>query len=555
MDIFKNNIPLSSFNKFTFSKKFETKKDKLNANISYKKSEELNISNLVNDSSNKENISNYSPNKQNNYSPSNKSNSRLSLDNISNEELPYTVQNTNKINIPKYIDSAKFYKKTTNDNLNKNRIMENIVKIIKVNKDEHNRNNNIIKKKPNIYKREKNRTIDYVKSNTLLSDLLSDTNSENKNVMVSELDIQLTNDELKQENNENNPNIENQNNEYKIKSSEDNFKKEIELNIKQFLKQNLEEKKRKQKNNLTESNGNLTERSLIKIKKIAELNKINKNKNNFKNKITRNLSKKQKINMTNYGYNTLTLNKSVVYYNEINKKKFSLKELKNRIGFNSPDCGDYNRRSFIYYNKNNKGAFNNFKQSRKFYNTINVNNTNNSNNFYNSSVSTSYKNVNSFKRFIQRNSNISKEKNKKIDFNLNNNKGNFYNFDSNILGNRNRYQIYENTLSTNLEPKIYFKNNKYFTESKDAFTLKECKLKQKIKVKQLNLMNESLINRKLFNKENKIKNPICYSKKLNEIKNYNSAKRIGTRNNTDNQFIYYKKIITVNRNSKNKYEK
>ena len=555
MDIFKNNIPLSSFNKFTFSKKFETKKDKLNANISYKKSEELNISNLVNDSSNKENISNYSPNKQNNYSPSNKSNSRLSLDNISNEELPYTVQNTNKINIPKYIDSAKFYKKTTNDNLNKNRIMENIVKIIKVNKDEHNRNNNIIKKKPNIYKREKNRTIDYVKSNTLLSDLLSDTNSENKNVMVSELDIQLTNDELKQENNENNPNIENQNNVYKIKSSEDNFKKEIELNIKQFLKQNLEEKKRKQKNNLTESNGNLTERSLIKIKKIAELNKINKNKNNFKNKITRNLSKKQKINMTNYGYNTLTLNKSVVYYNEINKKKFSLKELKNRIGFNSPDCGDYNRRSFIYYNKNNKGAFNNFKQSRKFYNTINVNNTNNSNNFYNSSVSTSYKNVNSFKRFIQRNSNISKEKNKKIDFNLNNNKGNFYNFDSNILGNRNRYQIYENTLSTNLEPKIYFKNNKYFTESKDAFTLKESKLKQKIKVKQLNLMNESLINRKLFNKENKIKNPICYSKKLNEIKNYNSAKRIGTRNNTDNQFIYYKKIITVNRNSKNKYEK
>ena len=410
-------------------------------------------------------------------------------------------------------------------------------------------------KKPNIYKREKNRTIDYVKSNTLLSDLLSDTNSENKNVMVSELDIQLTNDELKQENNENNPNIENQNNEYKIKSSEDNFKKEIELNIKQFLKQNLEEKKRKQKNNLTESNGNLTERSLIKIKKIAELNKINKNKNNFKNKITRNLSKKQKINMTNYGYNTLTLNKSVVYYNEINKKKFSLKELKNRIGFNSPDCGDYNRRSFIYYNKNNKGAFNNFKQSRKFYNTINVNNTNNSNNFYNSSVSTSYKNVNSFKRFIQRNSNISKEKNKKIDLNLNNNKGNFYNFDSNILGNRNRYQIYENTLSTNLEPKIYFKNNKYFTESKDAFTLKESKLKQKIKVKQLNLMNESLINRKLFNKENKIKNPICYSKKLNEIKNYNSAKRIGTRNNTDNQFIYYKKIITVNRNSKNKYEK
>ena len=152
----------------------------------------------------------------------------------------------------------------TNDNIkrgedDKNRNKENIGRIISVNKDE----NGSFKKKDNIFNKKKNRTIDYTE-NSLLSDLFSDSNSENKNVMVSELDIQLTNDDLNQEYNSNTVN---ENNVYKIKNNEDNFKKEIELNIKQFLKQNLEEKKRKLKNNHIENKGNLTDRNFIRIKK------------------------------------------------------------------------------------------------------------------------------------------------------------------------------------------------------------------------------------------------------------------------------------------------
>ena len=144
------------------------------------------------------------------------------------------------------------------------------------------------------------------------------------------------------------------------------------------------------------------------------------------------------------------------------------------------------------------------------------------------------------------NSNKSKENNKKPNTRLNITRSNFYN---SILANKSGHKIYENMINTNLEPKIYYKNKNYFTEPKNFSVLKDNVLKQKIKVKQLNIMNESLVNRKLFNKDSKktIKNPVCYTKKMSKLKNCDNEKKNDPVNEDDNQFIYYKKIITVNK--------
>ena len=541
MDFFKNTTPLSNLNKYAICENLAFKKDKLKGNIFSKKSERSNSSDFINDSTNKENILNHSPNDQRNISLSNDSNSESSFERLPNNGLPYTVKNINEINLNKYLENAKFTKKMTNDNIkrgedDKNRNKENIGRIISVNKDE----NGSFKKKDNIFNKKKNRTIDYTE-NSLLSDLFSDSNSENKNVMVSELDIQLTNDDLNQEYNSNTVN---ENNVYKIKNNEDNFKKEIELNIKQFLKQNLEEKKRKLKNNHIENKGNLTDRNFIRIKKKNESNKVSKH--DFKKNATHNLSLKQKVNAMKKVSNTITFNKSAVNYNEINKKKTTLNELKNKIGFHNQSKIDDYRRSFIYHNKNNKVAFTNMNKNMKYYNTINASNTNYSNKFYNSSMNTFHKTINNSKRLIQKNSNKSKENNKKPNTRLNITRSNFYN---SILANKSGHKIYENMINTNLEPKIYYKNKNYFTEPKNFSVLKDNVLKQKIKVKQLNIMNESLVNRKLFNKDSKktIKNPVCYTKKMSKLKNCDNEKKNDPVNEDDNQFIYYKKIITVNK--------
>ena len=554
MDFYEDDIPLSYLKEFTISENLGIKKNKLDNN-EFNKTPKKYISNeIVSDPSNKENNLDYSPTKQTKISFLNKSNSELSLEKISNHEMPYTVTNLNEINIDKYLDNAAFLKKMVDNEKkqgeeNKKGSKENIDKKIPINNDEPNINNNTIKRKTNIYKKKKkNRTLDY-EGSSLISDLFSDTNSENKNVMVSELDIPLTNDELKQEYNSNTVN---ENNMYKIKNNEYSFKKKIELNIKQFLKQNLEEKIKKQKNNYKENNGSLTERNTVSTKKKSQLNRINKI--TFKKNIPHNLPIKHKVNAIKNDNKSLILNRSAANNNGINKRKSTLKGIKNRINFNIQDNLDENRKSFIYRNKNNKVILSNMKQNTKNYNSFNYNYNFNSN--FNSN--NSHKIIN--ERFNLKNTNKSKTKNNKINstgIHININKGNISDINNHILTDKNRHRIYENMLTSNFEPKIYYKNKLYFTQLNQNSELKQPLLKQKIKVKQFNLMNESLNNRRLSNKENKkiLKNPIYFTKKLSDVKNINSAKKFNTENEDDNPFIYYKKIITVNKNSKYKNEK
>ncbi len=266
--------------------------------------------------------------------------------------------------------------------------MINYMTPIKVNNMKNEKNNNNQMKK-NI-KSENN--ISNFDENDELSDLFSNTSTDNKNVMVSELDIELSNSnsnyftEHKIAKNNINMNAEcKSNNINMFKKREIEFKKEIEQNLKKFLKKNQE--KNEMKNN---NDNNVTISTNDKNDINKNLNKKEKrNHINMKENIKMKRLKKQSHNINYCCLTEINNNKKTKYNNtKTNQNKISsFIAVKNKLNFDYPNHNNTN------YNSNNNNSFKNQKgfisknnASKKYNEIIKINmpkkviNNNNNNN-------------------------------------------------------------------------------------------------------------------------------------------------------------------------------
>ena len=269
----------------------------------------------------------------------------------------------------------------------------------KINNTKNEKKNN--KKKIKNTKSENN--IINFDENDELSDLFSNSSTDNKNVMVSELDIELSNSnyltEHKNTKNNYNMNTEGKSNNINLfKKREIEFKKEIEQNLKKFLKKNQEKNSIKNNkvnnNNVNISNNekndiqnniinkekgdNLNIKDNIKMKRLKKksqninyccLTDINNKKNNTKNKqnILSSFIIKSKLNFdypnhnySNYNYNYknksfktqkefISKNNISKKYNEINKINISKKINNNNKKI--PNNNNNNRKLNLNYKK------------------------------------------------------------------------------------------------------------------------------------------------------------------------------------------------------------
>ena len=427
---------------------------------------------------------------------------------------------TSKNNIP------NIYKLTTGANLflnsNKNEKNEASnsfegkmfyeVNNINNNKNSYNLNSPI--KTINVYR---NNIFNYT-NNNILSNLLCDVSDDNKNVMVSELDLNITNSQAPTPRQINEPPpqkrfLEKQN-------TEIDFKSQLESNIIKILEKNLvtnnENNNNKNKSDKKRINQKITEENkdinLINLKQIEtkkEVNKINQ-KNNLDNiKILEN----KKIKYYQNGNNKYL---SKVNSLEIKNKYFlsSAKSRKSRY-LKSPNNNIHKVNSVISpTNKllgNKKIYLNNYTKTEignKKYKTI-IENNNNTNNNYNLKKNINLKNnqINSVKFFNQ-----IKSKNKKNKIQIQNSTSKKV-IKSYIINNQN--------LASNkiINPNI---NNNNTNNNNNNYSHFIHKLNEKSKSKNILLTNNSNnnfdinINSDSINKTDKM-NYCKYKNLLNEL--------------------------------------
>lgn len=206
------------------------------------------------------------------------------------------INNNNNNNISKDKDNNTDAKNNENiknkkNSKNKNKIDENSNDIINKDEEDTNKDSILCDKFP-FYGIDNKSKLKYIipnkfgnpqinrnnigQNNEVLTDLFSDSSTDNKNVMVSELDIQLSNSQSFYFNKNSTNNTENKPSEYNIdtyKKIEKDFKKEIEKNIKRFLKKNREDKNKYLTNN---SNADIKDKKMSNVKKKSLYIKINK---------------------------------------------------------------------------------------------------------------------------------------------------------------------------------------------------------------------------------------------------------------------------------------
>ena len=349
-----NLLESNSFkNKITISpKQFLLSKDKIifndhkfQKNINKNKKTENYLKHSINLAKNtsSDNI-NYSNNK-NNFNDKNKSN----IDNIVHE-------NENETSM----DNNDFYK-----------VPQNKIKFTIVSPNKKTNNNNI---KTNNFNQ-----ITEPFNNDLFSNLFIDSSTDNKNILISELDIELSNIE-QSNNNKNNNNTENQNMNFIDDEEDTNQKsnehidvyKKIELRFKSELEKNLKKYFQKNGANFQIGDNNINN-NINHVKKETEIHNKNKSNNNIKKEGKEKKDIKKIINsdgkmLHNIDF-TIDLRENCNKYNNINSSKLRLiknkKENENNKKFKKIIAFSDNKfKTNIYNNIKNNNIINR-KSSKK----------------------------------------------------------------------------------------------------------------------------------------------------------------------------------------------
>ena len=240
-----------------------------------------------------------------------------------------------------------------------------------------NKNNQSTKKKKEINNKNKNKnkTNDEI-SNELFS--ISNSSIDDKKVMISELDIELSNSPnnnfLTENKSDKNNNIDT------IKKRENEFKKQIEQNLKKYIKSN-QENKNNIKNNIEKNKLNIK----MRLKKYSQninyrftdishkLNKnIKSNNSNKSNNLASFISIKNKFNVNqiknNNSFKTKTINTTK---NDMNTKLKGFIKINNRFNnkiLKTNELSDYLKSQRINYNTNiNNISHNNTKIKNEYF--------------------------------------------------------------------------------------------------------------------------------------------------------------------------------------------
>ena len=286
------------------------------------------------------------------------------------DNYKYVTQKKGKNEFQNKLMQYKSISKSDSENSDQNRMDENnsLAFDDKINFYEVQKNNiinymtpiKVNNKKQN--KTKKDNIINNYNENDELSYLFSNSDTDNKKVMISELDIELSDSnsnsnyfiEYKNIKNHTSLNSENKSNNINLyKKREIEFKKEIEENIKIFLKKN-QEKNTNKSNNIS----NIHDKNFI-FKKI--INKEKQKYINIKNNIKMKRLKKQS-HIANYCCLTENNNNKKNKFNnsiKINQKKISnFMAIKNKLKFDNPN---QNHSYYIKFQNNN----NSFKNQRE----------------------------------------------------------------------------------------------------------------------------------------------------------------------------------------------
>ena len=275
-----------------------------------------------------------------------------------------------------------------------------------LNKNSYNFNSPI--KTINVYR---NNFFNYT-NNNILSNLLCDVSDDNKNVMVSELDLNISNSQAPT------PRPENiqppQKRLLEKQNTEIDFKSQLESNIIKILEKNLANNNdinNKIKTDKKSINQIITEEN--KDINVINLNKLNINKEENDNKIKNN-------NNNNENKNKIKQNDSNKYISKVNsreiKNKYFVSSAKSRKtrGLKSPNINIHKVNSIISpshkTNGNKKIYINNYTKTDiclKKYKTIIENNNNNTNNNKNNNKNNQ---INSVKFYNQIKSKTKKNK-------------------------------------------------------------------------------------------------------------------------------------------------
>ena len=251
-----------------------------------------------------------------------------SSDNINHSKNKNNSNDKNESNI----DNVKHENEneTSMDNNDFYKVPQNKIKYTIVSPNKKNNNNNLKNyNTPNNFNQ-----VTEPFNNDLFSNLFTDSSTDNKNILISELDIEISNIE-QSNNNKNNNYTENQNMNF-IDDEEDtnqksnehiNVYKKIELRFKSELEKNL--KKYFQKNGanfqIGDSNNN---NNINQIKKETEIHNKNKSNNNIKKEEKEKKDIKKVINSDGkmlYNINfTIDLRENCSKFNNINSSKLRL---------------------------------------------------------------------------------------------------------------------------------------------------------------------------------------------------------------------------------------
>ena len=370
-------------------------------------------------------------------------------------------------------------------------------------------------------------------NDTELSNIFSISSPDEKNVMVSELDIELLNtnsnfytDYKKNGNNNNlgqvNTNIKS-NNINMIKKREIDFKKEIEQNLKKFLKNNQEKNKTDIKNK--EQNKDINNNNKEKIIKMNLNDRIKtKNKlfkklnNNFNYCLTELINKNSKNNNTKKDSNNS--NKLSSFTGIINKlnydQPFSNYYFKKKVEYNKNNINQKNLKEIIKINIPRK--INNINNNRK----ISSNNKKKRINFnYNKNQKTM-----NFTNICQLKSKI---------FYLQNKNKNINNKNNNVIYSH-RTNTKKNTINNLRLNKIISEPEVYFNDTEIVKTIE----------KPTKSEYNSLTNNEFFQK--KLKEKINWNMKNNNIHSSNNINNKNIIIQNFNCFDYNNINININNN-------
>ena len=476
-----------------------------------------------------------------------KKQTRKNTNNNQNQEEKNNKSNKNTPSIKTNIQNI--YKITTgttlfsdNNNINKKEINDSensfegkmFYEVNSKNKNTYNLNNPI--KTINVYR---NNFFNYT-NNNLISNLLCDVSDENKNVMVSELDLNISSSQTPTPRPDNVPQqpskrlLEKQN-------TEIDFKSQLETNLIKILEKkmaNNNNDNNENKNKIEKKNESFKENEENKNLNVIDLNKIDipKDENKIKNLNTNKIL----LDAKKYPNNQTSINK---YLSKVNshdtKNKYLVSSAKTRKtrGLKSPNINVHKVNSIMSpsikkYKSNKKTYWNNYTKTDiciKKYKTIieNSNNININNNINNNNKNNNQ--INSVKFYNQ-----IKSKNKK-------NKPSNQNTTSKKT--IKSYIIYNHNLANN---KILYSNNNY----------RHCiyKLNAKSKSKNILLTNYSNnnldlnINSNSINQNEKM-NYSKYKNLLNELqknlsrhfqqKEENSSKANSHRNKKNKTYLIF----------------